>query len=275
MNTSILKITSNPDSAIPVIFLAEGFLESQLPTFDMYVQHAIDVITATEPFTTNIAKFNFYKSRIISKEAGVTTRAHVTTTVPTNIKDTYFKVFKNLVGLARYYGIPDLNRQELFKDLGAEGKIFEGRPFYPVIIVNNAEYGGGAELKGLKPSPKNPDLMSVACIPLSTSVSLFKTTFIHEFGHSFGDLDDEYLDDEYAAKAKYYEPDTWYHSNRLNVKDSNPGGWFQGARYDPNKWRPTSTSIMRDAGQTSFGAYNIALLQARIDEDSSYTDYKL
>jgi hypothetical protein len=110
-----------------------------------------------------------------------------------------------------------------------------------------------------------PDRMSICIVGNGDDMT---DVAIHEFGHSFGDLDDEYLDSVYAANAPTYEPDVWYYGNRLNVRDANPGGWYQGARYVTTKYRATDDDLMKNIYASGFGSPNEALLQDRIDDEA-------
>lgn len=276
MKFPIQQITSNSGNTIPVIFIAEGFTESEQDLFDTYVDHAIDKFNATAPFSTNMDKFQFYKVNSVSKDSGFSKRSHVARPITTELKDTYMKAYSNEIGLERYFNIPKSKRAELFKDLGGKGAIFEGKNFFPIIIVNTEFYGGYGELMGLFPNKVNPDSMSLAIITLGGNVNNFKFLLIHEFGHSFGDLDDEYADAQFLKLAKSYDPDLLSYPNRKNVKDEDPGGWVEGARYlSSGKWRPSSNSLMRSIGATSFGTYNEGLLQDRIDFEVSDTSFDL
>jgi hypothetical protein len=126
--------------------------------------------------------------------------------------------------------------------------------------------------------------MSICIITKDTEFNSFGNLFLHEFAHSFGDLDDEYIDETLdlagnlipypintAYAIKTYDSDFWNYANRPNVKDTDPGGWFQGARNVSNgKWRSTLDSLMKSVVSYpgGFGPLNISLLQDRVDAES-------
>lgn len=273
---NIQQITFNTGNTIPVIFIAEGFQETELSVFDTYVQHAIDMMAGTVPFSTNMNKFQFYKVRSTSKESGRSIRTHPARPVTPILKDTYLQAYSNGNGLERLYLIPKDKRQMLYNNLGASNKIFAERNFYPIVIVNDEFYGGSGELTGISPTKGKPDSMALSIVSLGGSVANFQFLVIHEFGgHSFGDLDDEYEDPLFAEVAPLYSPDLWNYPNRRNVFDTDQGGWFEGARYlSTGKWRETASGLMREAGGT-FGPLCESLLQERIDAEVGDTLYNL
>lgn len=163
------------------------------------------------------------------------------------------------------------------------GGFFANRPddnVFVIIISNDTNYGGGAEFINLKPSVASPDRMSI-CTVSTGSGSNMEGVAIHEFAHSFGDLDDEYVGDagdptgntaspiNAAYAIKHYESDVWNNGNRPNIKDTNPGSWFSGARYvSSGKFRATNNDLMKDVSASSFGSPNETLLQDRIDDEA-------
>ncbi len=78
------------------------------------------------------------------------------------------------------------------------------------------------------------------------SGDIFKFLIKHEFGHSFGNMDDEYED--FASKCAIgNEP--WFlpQTPKLNVLTYNQNTWYEGARYVPaGYWREWQNSIMRN-----------------------------
>ncbi len=75
----------------------------------------------------------------------------------------------------------------------------------------------------------------------------FKFLVRHEFGHSFGNMDDEYEDSLTNCAIHHYEP--WYlpPTPKRNLSTFDPGGWFKGGKYVPTGyWRQWKNSIMRD-----------------------------
>ena len=274
MALTVQTVLVGSQSEIPVIFIAEGFKSTEMATFNTYVQNALLAFRTEPPFKTNVKKFGFYKIETVSLDSGISVLTHPTNIIsPEIIKTTRWDIFKNYIGLIRYCHLPDSKRAFLYNLLiNSSVGPFSDRPFYPVFIVNDGIYAGAGEFKGIKPSLANPDDMSVCIISKDTEFNSFGNLLLHEFAHSFGDLDDEYEDPGYAANAPTYEPDVWYYANRPNVKNTNPGGWFEGARYVPTgKWRSSLNSLMRTVTggySGGFGTLNISLLQDRIDDES-------
>jgi hypothetical protein len=271
MAFTVTTILAPTGATIPIVFVADGFKSSQMSTFDDNIDDIMIKFRTTAPFNTsaNKGKFQWYKVSKASVQDGVSIIDHPENPMTPVTRNTFFKIFRNWVGLSHYYHIPDYNRAILASGLlDSPGGFFANRPndnVFVIIISNSSTYGGGAEFLGLMPSTSSPDRMSICIVGNGDDMT---DVAIHEFGHSFGDLDDEYLDSVYAANAPTYEPDVWFYGNRLNVRDANPGGWYQGARYVTTKYRATYDDLMKNIYASGFGSPNEALLQDRIDDEA-------
>jgi hypothetical protein len=97
------------------------------------------------------------------------------------------------------------------------------------------------------------------------SGEIFKFLTRHEFGHSFGNLDNEYEDSE-ANCALKLQP--WFlpMTPKLNVLTNNPNNWFEGARYSKTGyWREWRNSIMRnDFYSTEFSPIQKSIVEQRL-----------
>jgi len=101
-------------------------------------------------------------------------------------------------------------------------------------------------------------------IKINTADSKF--VVIHEFGHTFGGLADEYVDDPYYRSIGFAAAD--YPNCDINLcpkwADINNTECVQGCSTS-SYYRGTTTSIMRDLSDTFFGPINEFELQKKLD----------
>ena len=166
------------------------------------------------------------------------------TTGITTSSQTPWAVFGNKLGLEHFAGMEPEQRnklEELF------GNYATGDYVYTIIIANTTIYYGGAELPGVTEyntiiEPKVSNMI----VSKFDSGDIFKYLIRHEFGHSFGNMDDEY-EDMGSACAMSEQPGALPETPKANVLTYNPGSWFEGARYVPTGyWREWENSIMRN-----------------------------
>lgn len=259
--------TENLGCHTKFVFVAEGFKSTEMSTFDTYASDAKDAILALEPFASNTTKINFYKVQSVSTDSGISTITHpVNPTTPVT-KNTAWGVFKNRMGSLYYLGMTSAKRDDLEDEFGS---MSGGNKVFIIIIANEGTYSGGAEFVNLTQYDDTDYNTAVCIVGKGTNSSEFDFLVVHEFGHSFGDLDDEYEDSWFATNAPTYESGTWNYPNRLNIKDTDPGNWVQGGRYvATGKWRSSTDCLMRSSNPSAFSTRNQGLLQDRIDAESS------
>lgn len=172
-----LQQAADTTRCIHLAFVAEGYAENEMQAFIDDANEAIEAIFTHEPFKSSRDKFNIVAVKSVSDESG--------TSEPSK------GVWRNTAlgsHFDTFYSDRYLTTLNLFKlhDLLA------GTPYeHIIILVNTDQYGGGGIL--------NSYVLSM------TRHAMFKPVVVHEFGHSFGGLADEYAyDDGYVA---YYTPD--------------------------------------------------------------------
>ncbi|MBR5042265.1 MAG: peptidase M64 [Bacteroidales bacterium] len=172
-----LMISGPADKCIDVVIVAEGYTESEMGTFWKDARKAMQSILSHEPFKTYRKRFNFRAVGLRSAESGVSIPAKgVWKDTPLH---SHFSTFYS----DRY--LTTLNIKDLHDHLA-------GVPYEHIIILANTDnYGGGGIYNSYT---------------LTTAHHrLFKPVVVHEFGHSFAGLADEYYyDDQYS---NYYFPD--------------------------------------------------------------------
>lgn len=163
---------------IDVAILAEGYTKDEMQTFYNDAQTAIDQILQHEPFKTYKNRFNFVAVASASSDSGVSNPKEgkwISTAMGSHF-DTFYS-----------------DRYLTTLHLKNVNDLLSGIPYEHIIILaNTAEYGGGGIY--------NSYTLTTAHHPL------FKPVVVHEFGHSFGGLADEYFyDDQYST---FYPSDT-------------------------------------------------------------------
>ena len=173
-------IYKNGDSkdCIDVIFVAEGYTQEEMESFYADAKMAADAILAHNPFNRLKDKFNFVAAASPSRESGIS--------IPGKgiWKDTAVKSHYDTFYMERY--LTTLHLKELHN-------LLAGIPYEHIVILANTDnYGGGGVYNSYTLS--------------SAHHATFKPVVVHEFGHSFGGLADEYFYDDHYEE--YYPSDT-------------------------------------------------------------------
>ncbi len=165
--------TGKPGEKVDLVFVAEGYTEREYDKFTKDVERFTDVLFAAEPFKSHKYDFNVAGVFRASAERGVDE--------PTKglFRNTAVSASYNALDLPRYLLVDD---EKAMRDIA-------GRVPYDAIIVmaNTARYGGGG-------------IYNSYCI-FTADNSRSESIFLHEFGHSFANLADEY----YSAAVAYDE----------------------------------------------------------------------
>lgn len=173
----------NPEKAIDIAVLAEGYRPEEMDSFINHATRIVNEILRYEPFASNKDNFNFVAVMTPSRESGVS--------IPLKgqWKDTAFGSHYSTFYSSRYLTTPHVKRIH---------SSLEGIPYeHILILVNTKEYGGG----GIYNSYQIAAADNYQTLPVA----------VHEFGHSFGGLADEYFydgdeNDSYPLDIEPWEP---------------------------------------------------------------------
>lgn len=170
--------SGSAEEKIDVAIVAEGYTASQAELFYADAQKAVNAILAHEPFKTYANRFNFVAVAAASKDSDVSVPKEGiwrNTTLSSHFSTFYSD---------RY--LTTLHQRDLHNLLAAI-------PYEHIIILANTDtYGGGGIYN--------------AYTLTTAHHAAFEPVVVHEFGHSFGGLADEYYyDDQYE---NYYSSDT-------------------------------------------------------------------
>ncbi len=166
------------DKCIDIAILAEGYTKEEIETFYYDARIATESLFEHEPFKKNKNKFNIVAVACESKDSGVS--------IPQN------NVWKN-TALSSHFDTFYSDRYLTTLHLKELHNTLAGIPYEHIIILaNTSEYGGGGIY--------NSYTLTAA------HHRDFRPVVVHEFGHSFGGLADEYYyDDEFEPQ---YPKDT-------------------------------------------------------------------
>lgn len=259
----------NTGCAVNIIFLAEGFTESEMPEFRELAGLAKQAILDMEPFASAANSLNFYRVESPSVTSGIKTKQYTSVCNGTTGEDTFSEtpwgVFGNRVGLGHYAGM-EPEKRDLLEEL--YGDYATGDYAYTIIIANTTGRYGGAEFPGVTEynTIARPRVSNMI-VSKHKAGEEFKYLIRHEFGHSFGNLDDEYEDSKYHCAVQH---EAWFlpETPKLNVLTYNPGSWFEGARYvRTGYWREWENSIMRaNRSLTEFSPVQRSIVENRLAE---------
>ena len=170
--------SGTPQEKIDVAIVAEGYTAEEMDMFYADAQTAMEAILKHEPFGQYKDRFNFVAVGLESQDSGVSVPGKG------DWKDTALKAHFNTFYMDRY--LTTLRLKNMHDKLC-------GVPYEHVVILANTDtYGGGGIY--------NSYTLTTAHHPA------FKPVVVHEFGHSFAGLADEYYyDDQYV---EYYYPGT-------------------------------------------------------------------
>ncbi len=178
----ILK-SGDAASCVDIAIVAEGYTAQQTDKFYEDCQRAVDAIFAHEPFKSMKPRFNVVAVASPSLDAG-----------PCVPREHAWK--RSAVGA--HYDTFYSDRYLMVSDMHKVHDVLGCVPFEQIIILVNAStYGGGGIYNSVTLSTSNHDT--------------FRQVLVHEFGHAFGGLGDEYYYDDqftsmYPADTEPWEP---------------------------------------------------------------------
>lgn len=207
-----IQEAENSEHCIHIAYIAEGYTEAEMPIFLNDVKIANDALFDHEPFKSMKKRFHVTAVKAISAESG--------TSEPSQ------GIWKN-TALHSHFDTFYSNRYLTTLHLKDLHNLLAGIPYeHIIVLVNTEQYGGGGILNSYNLS--------------MTHHYLFKEVVVHEFGHSFGGLGDEYAYDfeqipMYPTDIEPWEP------NLTTLKDFN-GKWEHLIK----KGTPIPTPLSKD-----------------------------
>lgn len=214
-------VTLNPAAdttrCIHIAYVAEGYTEAQMDDYLNDARTAMEAMFAHEPFKSMRDRFNVVALKSPSTDSGTSEPANGKwkSTVLGSHFDTFYS--------DRYLTTLHLKRLH---------DVLAGTPYeHIIILVNTEKYGGGGIYNSYNLS--------------FTKGKYFKPVVVHEFGHSFGGLSDEY---EYGNDDPMYFPDVEPWEPNLTTKHDFRGKW-------ENLIKEGKASLVEGGGYQSKGVF--------------------
>ncbi|QUM76766.1 hypothetical protein HWV00_11265 [Moritella sp. 24] len=260
----------------------DGYLERDRALFNMHVKNAVEAFLSYENIPPHIGLYNIHSVFTPSNERGAdwaieegcdpTSFDNCTRADYAPSKDLIYKNDKDTTFHSGFYlqGTSNIARLLGINLTLVQAAVNAYAPQYDQIItlVNTNVYGGAGG-------------------SITTSNKMNPGVFIHELGHSFAGLHDEYTYggngvppgfcsfnvcvDFDKSPWKHFMPTETIDSVCKDVSEACPSGtigWFEGGYYETKGiWRPTDTSIMHSLG-APFYAYNAEIWAANLYDRS-------
>jgi hypothetical protein len=198
-NNKVWKIFNNGsvENKVDILIIGDGYLKENVKQFKKDAKHLVGVLFNAEPFKSRKADFNVWAIDVFSDEIGISNPRQ--------------NIWKNSALDLRFNSF-DTDRYVLtFANKNLREIAAQAQYDAIMIIFNDPKYGGGGIY----------NLYST----VSSLSSQADYVFVHEFGHSFASLADEYYTSDVAYQVSLPE----FEPNRPNVT----------ALFDPDnlKWK--------------------------------------
>lgn len=178
---TILQAAADTTHCIHIAYLAEGYRDEEMDQFIKDAQTATEALFAHEPFKSERNKFNIIAVKSPSEHSGTSepSKGIWKQTALSSHFDTFYS--------DRY--LTTLHLKDVHNWLA-------GTPYeHIIILVNTEKYGGGGILNSYNLS--------------MTHNEWFKPVVVHEFGHSFAGLADEYAYEDEALPMYPHDVEPW------------------------------------------------------------------
>lgn len=242
----VLHHANDTSHCIHIAFVAEGYTEDEMDHYLRDCQKAIGSLFNHEPFKSLQDRFQIIALKSVSQESGTSepSRGIWKNTVLGSHFDTFYS--------DRYLTTLHLKRLH---------DVLAGTPYeHVIILVNTEHYGGGGIYNSYNLS--------------YTGGSQFLPVVVHEFGHSFGGLGDEYTygndDPIYFDDTEPWEPNLTTKATAFikweNLIKAGKAGLIEGGGYQKKGvWRGCENCRMRTNEEPEFCAVCKQALKELID----------
>jgi hypothetical protein len=186
INVAITKIygSGDPHTSVDLAFIAEGYKADEMGKFREDVKKMADFLFAEAPFSDYKDRFNIWAVEAISQDSG--------TDVPGE------NIYVNTALNSSFYTF-DIDRYLTTQDIKAVNDYAAAVPHDNIVVlINSTRYGGGGVYNYYTGT--------------TTGNQLSPKVFVHEFGHGFAGLADEYYtstvayDEFYPLNVEPWEP---------------------------------------------------------------------
>lgn len=170
------------EEKVDFLLLGDGYTAAETEKFHADAQRLVDALFQHEPFRSRKTDFNVRAIDLPAAQSGVS-RPHA-------------GIFRRSP-LSAHYSTFDSERYVLSTDNRTVRDVASAAPYeFLVILLNERTYGGGG-IYNLQ-----------ATVPTDNAFAVY--VFVHEFGHHFADLGDEYYTSDVAYETGAAElPEPW------------------------------------------------------------------
>jgi hypothetical protein len=218
-------LRSQHPEAIDVAIVAEGYTADEAEQFYRHATEATDALFSYEPFKSYTDAFNMVAVALPSQESGVSIpgKGEWKHTALASHFDTFYS--------DRY--LTTLHLRDLHNALA-------GIPYEHIIILANTDnYGGGGIYNSYTLTAARHEA--------------FRPVVVHEFGHSFAGLADEYYyDDQYT---EFYYPDIEPWEQNITTRKDFSLKWEDMLSATPKKKKKGNTADAPSIGLYEGGGY--------------------
>ncbi len=221
-----IQLSGKPENKVDLVFLSEGYTKFEMNKYVDDVKRMVDAMFEVEPFDMHKDDFNIYAVKVPSMESG--------TDMPGD------GVYRNTAFNSSFYTF-DVPRYLTTTDMKSVHDAAALVPYDQILVLTNTDrYGGGGFYNYLS----------------LTSVDHVRSeeVFVHEFGHAFAGLADEYYDSEVAYEEYYnLEVEPW-EPNITTLVDFD-SKWKDMIDLDTPIPTPRGNKYSKDVGVFEGGGY--------------------
>lgn len=200
--SSRLMGSGKPSEKVDIVIVGDGYTKAEMQKFRNDAKHFNEVMFSTEPFKSRKSDFNVWVIEAESEDSGI------------DVPDK--NVWKRNVLGARYstFGLP---RYALTTENKVLRDIVAAVPYdFICILLNDTRYGGGGIYQLYATTYTKEQVRGQGW--------QMDYVYVHEFGHSFGGLGDEYYgsttayNDFYSPGVEPWEPNVTALMDKNNLK---------------------------------------------------------
>lgn len=175
-----IRKSLSPEKAVDIAVIAEGYRAADMEMFYQQAEELANNLFTHEPFKKFAGRINIYAIASASADSGIS-KPHLNDWRNTIVKSHYFTFYE-----PRYLTSSDVFAVRDIAALVPYDAIF--------VLANTTTYGGGGVYNSFT-------------IASASSTRAKLQVQVHEFGHAFGGLGDEYFKDEPDALDGMYKLD--------------------------------------------------------------------
>lgn len=176
-----IQAPGNPNTSLDIVFIPEGYTQEDMEKFKADCARLSGYLLKNKPYDKYTERINIYGVEAPSPEKGADLPGK--------------GVWKRTLMNSSFYTF-DIERYLTTTDMTSVRDLAANAPYDAIcIVVNSPVYGGGG-------------IYNFYALGTSDNTNA-DYVFVHEFGHSFGGLGDEYFDSSVAYEDFYdlnYEP---------------------------------------------------------------------